>query len=386
MLRNAIKFPALFICRLIYRLFMLLPLKKDTILFSAYEGNEYTCNPKYIYEYIRKHCGTRYRTIWLHNRGVMPPQCDATVRFLSLSHIVALATSRWIVSNLGIEPFFTRRKDQIVVNTWHGGGAYKNSTIGTQVKSCLYREYARSARAKNTTYYLSSCQMFTNLLSDAWHADKNKFLPVGSPRNDIFFSKPEESVRKDVLKKLGLSNETKYVLYAPTFRGEWLGLSFRLENLHLDFSRVLRALEKRFGGKFKFLFRMHINTKGWSPSSSEAIDVSGYPDIQEIMLIADAFITDYSSSIWDWAMLRKPGFLFTPDLSDYEKDRGLYSPIETWAFPYAKTNEELEKLILDYDEKKADAKIQSHLDYTESFETGKASKQTVEKMGLEFVN
>lgn len=101
---------------------------------------------------------------------------------------------------------------------------------------------------------------------------------------------------------------------------------------------------------------------------------------------ADAFITDYSSSIWDWAMLRKPGFLFTPDLSDYEKDRGLYSPIETWPFPYAKTNEELEKLILDYDEKKADAKIQFHLDYTGSFETGNASKQTIEKMGLELVN
>ena len=203
--RDIVKFPALFLARLLYRLFMLLPLKEDTILFSAYQGSQYTCNPKYLYEYIRHHFGHAYRLLWVHSKGQMPPGCDGTVRFLSLKHIVALATSRYIVTNLGIEPFFTKREGQIVVNTWHGGGAYKNTTIGGRVRTSLYREYARRARAENTTFFLSSCRAYTALLSDAWRAKPEAFLPVGSPRNDLFFAAGQEEKRREVLKRLGLT-------------------------------------------------------------------------------------------------------------------------------------------------------------------------------------
>ena len=71
--RDIVKFPALFLARLLYRLFMLLPLKEDTILFSAYQGSQYTCNPKYLYEYIRHHFGHAYRLLWVHSKGQMPP-------------------------------------------------------------------------------------------------------------------------------------------------------------------------------------------------------------------------------------------------------------------------------------------------------------------------
>ncbi len=362
---------------------MALPLKENTILFSAYEGNACTCNPKYLYQYIREHYGDHYRCVWVTKTGVKAPEGSAaTVRFLSIPHIVALATSRWIITNLGIEPFFTCRKGQIVVNTWHGGGAYKNSTIGTQIKTSFYREYARKVRAENTTYYLSSCRQFTEFLSNAWQVPPTKFLSVGSPRDDLFFRSDANIKRERILKSLNLSESYKYLLYAPTFRGDWNGLNMRLGDLHLEVDRLLAALEMRFGGKFQLLFHEHICTKGWAPEGKNIIDVSQYSDIQELMLVADIFLTDYSSSVWDWAQLKKPGFLFTPDIDSYDKERGLYTPIEAWAFPYAKTNEELEKLVLGYDETKAREKISEHLVLLGSYEVGKASEMTAQKIGL----
>lgn len=381
--RDLIKFPALLASRLIYRVFMLLPLKEDTILFSAYHGSQYTCNPKYLYEDIRKRFGHAYRAIWVYRKGAVPPFCDGTVRFLSFKHIVALATSKYIVTNLGIEPFFTKRCDQIVVNTWHGGGAYKNTTIGEKVRTSLYREYARKVRSENTSFFLSSCQAYTQLLSDAWHADSEKFLPVGSPRNDVFFDLKKDEKRLEVLRHLGLSKDFGYLLYAPTFRGQpQVGFKFKIADLHLDVRRLLSSCESRFGKPFKFLFRTHINTTGWIPTGEHIIDVSDYPDMQELMLVADVFITDYSSSVWDWAITEKPGFLYVPDLDSYEKDRGFYTPIETWAFPYAKTNDELNRLVLTYDERKAKEKIHEHVKRLGTFENGTACEKTVKAMGL----
>jgi CDP-glycerol glycerophosphotransferase len=77
-----------------------------------------------------------------------------------------------------------------------------------------------------------------------------------------------------------------------------------------------------------------------------AVNASKYDEMQELLCMADVLITDYSSSQWDFALTGKPGFLFTPDLDYYQhEDRGFYTPIDDWPFPYAKTNEELSNLI-----------------------------------------
>jgi CDP-glycerol glycerophosphotransferase len=92
--------------------------------------------------------------------------------------------------------------------------------------------------------------------------------------------------------------------------------------------------------------------------------------------MADVLITDYSSSQWDFALTGKPGFLFTPDLDYYQhEDRGFYTPIDDWPFPYAKTNEELSNLIICFDEDKHRAKVQRHLDLLESCEDGHATEK-----------
>ena len=286
-----------------------------------------------------------------------------------------------------------KRRGQVFVNTWHGGGAYKIGVLtGTLVKDKLATLYGRSSwtyRERKTNFYLSSCKAFTDFTSDDWHADKAKYLPTGMPRNDFLLkslsTEERSEIRNKILKKAGLEEGIPYILYAPTFRGA------RPKNHDLKLSEVLdvdmliKACRERFGKDFKVLYREHLGCTADADSKYSRPDVVGisfYPDMQELLFIADILITDYSSSMWDFALLRRPGFLYVPDLEEYKENTGFFTPIDTWAFPYATSNAGLQELIAEYDEEKAMQKMEEHLDRLGSYERGNACEQVVSKLGL----
>lgn len=380
-MKDTVKLAVIIALRMVLRIFYIFPVKKDYFLFSSFEGRQYSDNPKYLYQYIKSHFGNKYQYIWVLNDKNECPT-EKIVRFLSLKHIYYLLTCKFIISNLGIEPFVPKRKDQIFINTWHGSGAYKSVDLSGRLKKNKYTVNLRDYRSKKTDYYISGCQLYSDVISISFNADKRKFLAVGTPRNDLLLNSSEKIyvLREKILAKLKLKNDFSYVLYAPTFRGQ----SFRRHDelkTELDFASVLEACRKRFGKEFKILYREHVGTKKLYPEFG-VINISAYPDMQEILLITDVFITDYSSSMWDFALLKRPGFLFVPDLENYLKERDFYTPIDTWPFDYAKNNSELKKLILTYDESAGIKKIQEHQKKLGSFEKGCACSQIVNRLDL----
>lgn len=123
----------------------------------------------------------------------------------------------------------------------------------------------------------------------------------------------------------------------------------------------------------KHHFVKSIHTEG-------CIDVSDYPDMQELLYAADSFITGLFVNNLDYSLTYKPGFLFVPDLDEYTKDRSFYTDPETWAFPLARTNEELVELIKTYDTEESRKKIDQHHEHLQIKETGKATEHIVEKI------
>jgi CDP-glycerol glycerophosphotransferase len=104
------------------------------------------------------------------------------------------------------------------------------------------------------------------------------------------------------------------------------------------------------------------------------IDVSDYPDMQDLLCAVDVLITDYSSSIWDFSFTHKPCFLYAPDLEEYKSNRDFYTPIEEWPFPLAKTNQELIENIKNFDSKEYIGKVNKHHKELGSYETGHATE------------
>lgn len=373
-----IKIVVIYIVRLLFHIFSFLPIKKNRILFSSFEGRNYGCSPKYIFEWMYENYGDSCEYIWCINYENQIPKNYKTVScdYLSLCHLFYLLTSRVIITNMLIEPFFMKRKTQLVINTWHGGGAYKRGHENSPYISNARRAYMnclRKMRQGQTDYVISSCQAFSETHFKVLNVDKGKFLSIGMPRNDLFFSSKQRDLKDVICKQLGIDKHKIIVLYAPTFRGLWRKAQSVSEKL--DPAIVCAAIKKKFGTDAIFLYRHHINVVGDDLSLKGIVDVSDYQDMQELLIIADVFITDYSSAVWDFSLTGKPGFLFTPDLSIYKADTNFDTPIEFWPYPYASTVEDLCANILKYKEAEALQKIKEHHALLGSFEKGVATSK-----------
>lgn len=379
-MKHYLKIATIFLLRILLRVFYIFPVKKNRILFSSFEGMNYGCNPKYIFEYMYKHWGDSCEYIWcLNDSSNLPSGYKVTcVRFLSIPHLYYLLTSKVIISNLGIEPMIPKRKKQVFINTWHGGGAYKIGKLTARFISKSRRYSMKTMnriRAKMTNYVISSCAAFTEGHSIKFYIDKKYFLPIGMPRNDLFFSIPEKQVIREKIANLyHIDSNREFVLYAPTFRGEYRKST--INDSQLNPQLVCASVKERFGREAVMLYRCHIGTVDLELEGT--VNVSDYQDMQELLLVADVFITDYSSSIWDYSFTNKPGFLFTPDLQEYKENVDLHTPIELWPYPYAQTTEELCKLILKYDETEALNKIRTHHALLGSYERGNATVEICE--------
>jgi CDP-glycerol glycerophosphotransferase len=289
-----------------------------------------------------------------------------------LKYVWCALTSKYLINNEQIEAFFPIREKQIVINTWHGGGAYKR--IG--VLSSVYRErkqymiLSQIIRARQTTYIIAACERFKTYMSQDWKISAEKFLPVGMPRNDILFS--DYTFKEKIAKYFNLDRKLKIILYAPTFRG----LSSNPEKIKftLNTEKLLKNVMFKFKEEYVLLYRGHHSFSS-DYTQGGVISASNYPDMQELLCATDILITDYSSSIWDFSFTFRPCFLYAPDLKKYQNEQGFYTPIEEWLFSLAETNEQLAENIHNFDEEKYKQAVKKHHLDLGSYENGTACEQ-----------
>ena len=380
------------------RFFCIFPIKGNRIIFNSQKGTQFACSPRYIYEYLNGKFGERAQYIWcLQNppeilEGNNSVKC---VSYNSLAYFYYQMTAKVIVANIPSPCYIPRRKKQFMIDTWHGGGAYKRIGISVPKQDTLSKSpkkvistsdtsdnakwelYKAYYNALDTNLFLSSSKKFTDVMYNSQMLPKEAYWEIGLPRNDVFFG-DFRAISEKAKKSLGIENSKKVILFAPTYRGN---VKHQQYEMNLNVQMCLDAAKERWGGEWVFVFRMHIHSNSLDKDKipENAINASKYDEMQELLCMADVFITDYSSSQWDFALTKKPCFLFTPDLDYYlNKDRGFYTPIDDWAFPYAETNERLAELIQEYDEEKHLKKVQKHLDLLESCEDGHATEKVCE--------
>ena len=364
------------IIRICLCVFWILPIKRNRIVFESFIGKQINCNPYYIYKRL-KQSKEKYEFIWVVRKETPKPQDMENVEYVvfnSFAYVIALLTARVIISNAGLPFYVPFRKKQILIDTWHGGGAYKR--IGSQennYKRDFCRMVTTKREAKNTTYFLSSSKMFTSFMAESNFVIKSKYLPFGMPRNDIFFDKKKcNQINQTIRKQFNIDLDAFVVLFAPTFRGAANNAVFDCD---LDVNLLKNSCQKRFQRETKVFFRGHHTFNNKFHFSDFDFDVSKYNDMQELLCMADMLITDYSSSMWDFSFTKKPCFLFTPDIDLFLQNRGFYTSPETWGFPIAKTNNELSEKIINFDEKSFAQSMDMHHINLGNYENGKATEK-----------
>lgn len=358
----------------------IIPIKKNTVFFSAYEGKQYSCNPRAIFEaMVEAPAFVDTKWIWelndLTKEKLIAKKPVKIVRHNSFQYILAVLTSEVLITNSGISGTLPLRRCQLNINTWHGGGAYKRVGFGikTELKS---DSFWLKQTSKQTSIYLSSSKMFTNVMTESVLLPANRFFPSGMPRNDVFFcSERMSDARNKVLEAFCLADEDFVVLYAPTYRGA-VGTD-QLTSIPFDIDKFQKAIKCRFGREAVVLVRMHYFNHS-NLTFEKVVSASNYPDMQELLSAADMLITDYSSSIWDFALTQKPCILFTPDLKDYDIERGFYTDPVTWPGMLCETEEAMYAAISMYQEEQYCERVTEYLRKMGSYDDGKATKRVIE--------
>ena len=351
-------------------IFFVFPIKNNRIFFSAYSGRQYSCNPKYISDWIEQNYKDEFEIIWAFNEpdafSYLKNRNIKCVKFKSIKYLYYLLTSKIVIDNVESWSILPKRTGQYVINTWHGGGAYKG--VGLKRKDTsetLDKNMLR--KNERISIYLSSSKVFSQMILRESFQYNGKIMECGMPRNDLLI-KNDENKKNIIKEKLGINKKTGIVIYAPTFRHD---LKYKYM---LDYEKTLNALKNRFGKEWIMLIRTHYYLQSEKIESSRVKNVSDYPDMQELLLISDVLITDYSSSIWDFSLMEKPCFLFMPDYNEYIDEREFYTPIQDWPYPASFSMEDLEDKIIKYDHEIAKKRILNHHIKLGICESGMASE------------
>lgn len=359
--------------------------EKGKVMCWAYNFKQYGCNPRYLTEHILEN-DIKFDIYWVFRKGIDTSGVDSRikcVRFRSLEYFRLINSAEFLITNSRTDPYriyWHKRPGQKYLMLWHGGVALKK--IEKDVESKLGYTYVSKAKAdsKVCDLMISGCRFQTELLKEKfWYS--GEILECGIPRCDIFFDKKQHKIIEDKVRKYySIPSGNMLVLYAPTFRRDHSISAYRI-----GWDTIIPELKKVFNNhEVTVLVRLHPNLIGKVDTTSlvsynNVIDATRYHDMQELLCITDMLITDYSSSMFDIGMLRKPCFLYATDVEKY--DRGYYFKFDELPFPLARNESELLAAICNFNPEDYKKELNTFLDTKIGmFENGTSSKSLCEWM------
>jgi len=302
---------------------------KQGILFESATGRQYTGNPKYLYQRLAER-GIASRSFWVttSTARMKEPTTRKIARY-SPAYYWYLGRSKVWVNDQNFNEKLVPGRGTQYIQTWHGSPIKKMlhdlDTVYGRTKG--YKDRV-SASVASWSVLISQSPTATKHLRSAFRYE-GRVLESGYPRTDAFFRPDVDDRIAQVRDAVGVPRDKKVILYAPTFRDD-VKSSGRWE---LDFRLDLELFRAALGDDYHLLVRGHMLTGG-DRKVTAALDgfggdVSKYHDVQELLLIADVLITDYSSVAFDYAVTRRPIVFFAYDLERYrDKLRGFYLDFE----------------------------------------------------------
>ena len=345
----------------LFNLFKIFPVNENRISFIIDSRESFKGNLDYIKKEFEKRGNYEFNMFYKDK--------------FSFSNFKKLATSRYIFLNDNFFPmaFMNFKDESEVIQLWHAPGAFKKfggSSCSSQEREIL------SKISENTDYLITSSKNVENYYSEAFQIDKSKIKPLGLPRLDYYFENHDvEALKTNFYKKYNIDPNKKIVLYTPTFRDEE-----KFNNVFNYFN--LDNFNQELGDDYVLALRLHPKIKkfykGEISSKSRYVDCSDYENEQELLLISDILITDYSSIMIEFAVLNKPIVFFVYDYDSYvNNERGFYFDFKkTVPGPVVYDDKSLIDVIKNYEfeESKISTFVKTQFDEID----GNASKRVVD--------
>lgn len=329
------------IFKLFYILFSLLPVNRKKISFASDSRTELNGNLYFVYEELY------HRNLELNIKFIFNDRIDnkktvfnliKTAYHFATSKIILLDDFYPIIYPLNI------RKNSDLIQVWHAAGAFK--TFGFSRVGRPGGPSPKSRNHRNYTKVAVSSEGVREHYAEGFGINVDNVYPTGVPRSDIFFDDEYKKYVKETLyNKYPFLKEKKVILFAPTFRGNGQASAYFPFHV-LDFEKLYKSL----GDEYIFLFKIHpfVNNKLTIPYEYADFfyDFSEFREINDLLLVTDILITDYSSVCFEYALLEKPMLFFAFDVEEYVRTRDFY--YDYFSFipgPLVKTTEEMVETI-----------------------------------------
>ncbi len=362
-----------------------IPINDKIIVFESFQGRLYACSPKAMYlAALNDERFSDYTFIWavrdVKKYAFLTENANTKlVKYGSYDYMKKLAEAKYWVVNSTLPVYITPGSEHVLVQTWHGtplkrlGCDIKKQGNNGQKLSEIYNQYR--TQGEIITFFPSPSEFYTEKIGSAYDQGKEKFIECGYPRNDFLFSYTEDDVKR-IKEQLGIPENKKVILYAPTFRDN---MHERGRGFHYDIGIDFDMLKREFSEDYVILFRAHyfiIDKFNFDKYDGFIYNVSAHDDINELYIISDMLLTDYSSVFFDYANLKRPVMFFMYDFEEYKNNlRDFYLEMSELPGPIVYKNEELCAMIREteknfvYDEKyrKFNERFNTYNDASSSF-------------------
>jgi len=358
-----------------------LPIQSKKVVFATYRSDRLVDNFRAVYDELeRRDLGYEY--VFLLKRFPQSLVGQIQYVFHMMRATYELATARYFIIDDYYYPVYVSslRKGTEVIQLWHACGAFKK--FGYSVLDKSYSpddDYLKMVQIhRNYSKVYVSGEACVAPYADAFGMTQERIYPLGVPRTDQLLNTVRQArVREKLYDRYPECRKKRIILLAPTFRGN--GQTTAHYDQELDFEKFRREL----GPDTVLLLRMHpfVLNPPIVPDaySDQIINMTDYPDINDLMQIADILITDYSSVIFEFALLQKPMIFLVNDLQSYKAERDFYFPYETFVpGPIVSTFEDVIAWIKrgQFDTQK----IETFANQFFTYQDGEATKRIVDHM------
>lgn len=372
------------------------PVDDKTVLFEVFSGRTFADSPKALYlEMINDPRYKDYKRIWVfqnpeEKKDFFHDPNTKLVKRKSRAYYKAYGKAKYWVVNFR-EPNELRKKaNQVYVQCWHGTPLKKLGhdivAEGASLNSTKEIYYNYDKDTKRIDNILSPSAYTTEKLTSAFNLkafDKEDIIiEEGYPRNDKLFNYSEDDIQI-IKNQFGLPNDKKVILYAPTFRDNQhksgVGYSYKIE---LNFDR----LKEEIGSEYVVLFRAHyfvLDSIDLSKYEGFIFDASSYDDPNDLYIVSDLLITDYSSVFFDFANLKRPMIFYMYDKDAYKENlRDFYISLDGLPGPVTENEDDLIKAIKNVDSDRINY-AQKYDEFNQTYnylDDGQASERVLAKI------
>ena len=378
------------------RYFLIYKVDEKVIVFESFMGRSYSDSQKALYKAMLKDKFFKgYTFVWAfkspENYEFLKSKSTKVIKYDSKEFYKYMATAKYWITNSRLPEYLIKKKGQKYIQCWHGTplkrlGFDINVEGGNALNTIKEIKEKYEQDAKRYDYMLSPSAFCTEKFISAFNLKKlkkeNVILELGYPRNDYLFNHTKKDVA-DLKASLGIPNDKKVILYAPTWRDNQhtAGVGYTY-NLNIDFDRLKEKLEK----DYVIIFRTHYfvaNSFDFEKYKGFIFNMSNHDDVNDCYILSDIIITDYSSVFFDYANLKRPMLFYMYDLDEYQgKLRDFYFSLDELPGPIVKTQEDLESEILNID-KYNDTYKEKYEAFNAKFnylDNGKTSKEIIRQI------